>query len=158
VCEDQGEYKCVIRNAIGEAITVCNLTINPKEEALPQATVSIDELMQKRVQRPSERPTAPRRRYDLVPDFDEVFEPSKTPRLSESIMTREAVFARQIDKRESIPTYSETKAISDTRRAISVPPREFTVLVRQVQTLYRDSTPQDRLPKKKSKYRVLPFA
>ncbi|CAL8088024.1 unnamed protein product [Calicophoron daubneyi] len=129
--EDQGEYKCVVRNAIGEVTTVCHLTVNPREEEKPRAPTPFDELVQRRRQRPPERPTAPRRRYDLGPDFDEVFEPSKTRRLSERMVTSEEVTVQKTAERKRFSMYSDESSVLETGRATSVPPKEFTVLLRK---------------------------
>ncbi|CAL8088030.1 unnamed protein product [Calicophoron daubneyi] len=128
--DDQGEYKCVIRNVIGEATTLCYLTVNPREDMQPAPT-PLNELMQTREHGLTEHPTALRRRYDVGPGSDEVFEPSKAPRLSEPFTARDGLIIQEATKRERIWTYTEQPRTLESRRATSVPPREFTMFIRK---------------------------
>ncbi|THD24670.1 Titin [Fasciola hepatica] len=121
---EEGEYTCIVRNAIGEASTACHVRVTPEERSPKESPIPLDELIDAyRAKPPRERPAAQRRRLDLSADFDEVFEPAKAPRLTdESRVPAE----RTVIRRDRVPSYPEQSHVVDFRRATSVPIHEVT--------------------------------
>ncbi|VDQ08141.1 unnamed protein product, partial [Trichobilharzia regenti] len=111
-----GKYTCTVRNQAGFATTSCSVTVHPLEKHEPLSPSQL-----------SFRATASRRRRDIQLEFDEVFEPSKVPRV---VQSPTAI-------RGAIPYTSP----QDFQRAVSVPPLTTVSVPLRMRTHVPESRP-----------------
>ncbi|CAH8869263.1 unnamed protein product, partial [Trichobilharzia szidati] len=111
-----GKYACTVRNPAGFATTSCSVTVHPLEKREPLSPSQL-----------SFRATASRRRRDIQLEFDEVFEPSKIPRV---VQSPTAV-------RAAVPYTSP----QDFQRAVSVPPLTTVSVPLRMRTHVPESRP-----------------
>lgn len=122
---ESGNYECRVRNSAGEASTSCNLRVFPKEPHRTDSPFAPETLLEAYSQRPRHQPPSVRRRY---PEPDEIFEPSKAPRLTrDRSPSWEVPLVPSFVQRDRTPT---STAIFDSKRATSVPAFEREILPR----------------------------